>query len=168
MDGNPDIYIMNAEGSGVIRLTNTQAVDTAAGWSPDGKRILFYSNRDGNWEIYVMNADGSAQMNLSNNPASDNAPAFSPDGKKTAFRSDRDGHWQLYVMNSEGSGQKDLSNGAADDNFFWWSPDGWQIYLVSALRQNPSKLEWSASTLNIDGLGEKPFPFVGYNVNWRP
>ena len=58
-DGNPEIYVMNADGSGVTRLTYNGARDLVTAWSPDGRRIAFYSNRDGgNWEIYVMNAAG--------------------------------------------------------------------------------------------------------------
>ena len=97
---------------------NYQIADVPAGWSPDGKQILFYTNRDSNWEIYLMNTDGSAQTNLSSNPASDTSPTFSPDGKLIAFRSNRDGHWQLYVMNRDGSAQRNISNGDANDNWF--------------------------------------------------
>ncbi len=51
--------MMNADGSGVTRLTNNTAVDSVSEWSPDGSRILFSSNRDGNTEIYVMAVPGS-------------------------------------------------------------------------------------------------------------
>ena len=59
-DGNPEIYVMNADGSGVTRLTYNDArdLDSFPAWSPDGRRIAFHSNRDGNFEIYVMNASG--------------------------------------------------------------------------------------------------------------
>src|SRR3989442_7570494 len=57
-DGNPEIYVMNADGSGVTRLTNNPATDFQLAWSPDGTKIAFRTDRDGNWEIYVMNADG--------------------------------------------------------------------------------------------------------------
>ena len=58
-DGNPEIYVMNADGSGATRLTYNGARDLVTAWSPDGRRIAFYSNRDnGNWDIYVMNAAG--------------------------------------------------------------------------------------------------------------
>ena len=56
---NSDIYVMNADGSGLTRLTNDPAFDTDPAWSPDGSQIAFHSLRDGNLEIYVMNADGS-------------------------------------------------------------------------------------------------------------
>ena len=57
-DGNWDIYVMNADGSDLTRLTNATGADLAPAWSPDGRSIAFTSNRDGNAEIYVMNASG--------------------------------------------------------------------------------------------------------------
>ena len=48
---------MNADGSGVSRLTTNPAVDAFPAWSPDGRRIAFASGRDGNFEIYVLNAE---------------------------------------------------------------------------------------------------------------
>jgi len=77
-DGNVDIYLVHADGSGVTRLTNNPARDFLPVWSSDGTRIAFYSERDGNGEIYVMNADGSGLRNLTNNPAADLAPAWRP------------------------------------------------------------------------------------------
>ncbi len=57
-DGDFDIYVMNADGSGVTRLTDHDAPDALAAWSPDGQRIAFMSARDGDFDIYVMNAAG--------------------------------------------------------------------------------------------------------------
>src|SRR2546422_11714268 len=92
------LFRSNADGSGQMNLTNNPALDYPAGWSPDGSKILFETNRDGNYEIYVMNADGSGQVNLTNNPASDADPAWSPDGSKIAFNSSPDGNVDDYVM----------------------------------------------------------------------
>ncbi len=69
---------MNADGSGVTRLTNNADADRHPAWSPDGAKIAFTSNRDGNPDIYVMNADGSGLTNLTNDSAVDYAPTWSP------------------------------------------------------------------------------------------
>jgi TolB protein len=121
--GAPNIYVMNQDGSNVVRLTTTAAPaqDRFASWSPDGTRILFESNRTGSSEIYVMNSDGSNVTQLTNNSTGDNAPKFSPDGSKIVFASNRDapgtqapfGKWEIYVMNADGSSQTRLTTDAA-------------------------------------------------------
>jgi len=84
-DGNNEIYVMNPDGSNIIRLTNNPAADFTPAWSPDGTKIAFASNRDGNSKIYVMNTDGSSPTRLTNEQADDYDPAWSPSGTKIAF-----------------------------------------------------------------------------------
>ena len=77
--GNPDyyqIFIMNSDGSNHINLSNNSYSDTFPRWSPDGNKIVFYSNRlgTGNDEIFVMDYNGNNQNNISNNSNQDNAP----------------------------------------------------------------------------------------------
>ena len=73
-DGNAEIYVMNANGSGQTRLTTHPASDITPAWSPHETKIAFASDRDGNFEIYVMNADGSGQTRLTTHPATDVSP----------------------------------------------------------------------------------------------
>ena len=82
-----EIYLMNADGSDQVRLTDNPAEDFLAAWSPDGTRIAFTSRRDENAEIYVMDADGSNLTRLTNNSDDDIRPAWSPDGELIAFTS---------------------------------------------------------------------------------
>lgn len=67
--GNSDIYVMNADGSGVRNLTRSAADEHTVTWSPDGRKIAFVRSLDGgnSSDIYVMNADDSGQRRLTRN-----------------------------------------------------------------------------------------------------
>jgi Tol biopolymer transport system component len=129
--GNSDLYLMNADGSGLTRLTNTDTDDAYPSWSPDARRIAFASWRDRNFEIYVMKADGSGLTRLTNNPADDSYPTWSPDGQRIAFYSDRDGDSEIYVMNADGSAKVNVTSNPAEDWNPDWSPDGEWIAFTS-------------------------------------
>jgi len=126
-DGNWEIYVMNADGTGQTRLTENSVYDQEPAWSPDGKRIVFWSYRDGNNEIYVMNADGSAPTRLTNHRGTDGAPAWSPDGQRIAFNALRTENWEIYVMGADGSDPTNVTNSPGDDFYPDWSPDGERI-----------------------------------------
>jgi TolB protein len=137
-----DIFEANPDGSGLKQLTNTKGYDAEGSYSPDGKEIVFCSNRDGNLELYIMNADGSHVRQLTHAPGCYNGgPFFSPDGKQVVFRSDRKkkDHLQLYVINADGTGERALT-----DNLDWvyWAPfwykDGKHIVFTAADHSNPS------------------------------
>jgi len=75
-DGNCEIYLINPDGSGDVRLTFNAAQDTHPSLSANGTKIAFVSDRDGNSEIYKMNLDGSSLTRLTNNIHGDTQPAF--------------------------------------------------------------------------------------------
>ena len=144
-DGNREIYVMDADGGNQQRLTNHPDNDWNPSWSPDGKRIVFHSNRDGHVhvihgrptsEIYVMDTDGGNPQNLTNNPGNDISPSWSPDGKRIAFSSDRD--WdkgdhnsEIYVMDADGRNPQNLTNDLNADYSPSWYPDGKRIVFSS-------------------------------------
>ena len=75
-DGDDEIYVMNADGSGQIRLTTSAGLDLWPAWSPDGLQIAFDSHRDGNIQIYVMNVDGSGQTTITRDSWNDMMPSW--------------------------------------------------------------------------------------------
>ncbi len=144
-----DIYLMNADGSVQTRLTDSSAWDTRPRWSPDGRRIAFFSYRDGKTEIYVMNADGSEQHRLTDNQAGNAWPSWSPDGRRIVFVSYRDESSEVYVINVDGSGQTRLTDNPAMEMRPSWSPDGRRIAFNSDRDGN-----WEVYVMNADGSGQ--------------
>ena len=161
-DTNPEIFVMDPNGTNVVRLTHDAANDAQPAWSPDGTKIAFASDRDGNAEIYVMDANGSGQVNLTNNAASDLAPAWSPDGTKIAFQSDRQSNYAVWVMNADGSKPVRLTDPTAPAGAPSWSPDATRI----AYEQDGDL--W---VMNVDGTRKIRITSGFWNdglPRWRP
>jgi Tol biopolymer transport system component len=132
-DDAGDLYLMDADGSNIRRLTNTTAAEYTPTFSPDGARIAFSANRANadNFDIYSMNLDGSDLRRLTSDPAIDYDPSWSPDGTQIAFVSDRAGNPEIYRMNTSGGGLYRVTIDARFDLEPSWSPDGARIAFSS-------------------------------------
>lgn len=102
-----EIYVMNADGSGVRRLTTTAGYDGGPFFSPDGKRICWrrFSENGATAEIMTMNADGSDQQQLTTLEAMSWAPYYHPSGEYLIFTTNRHGfaNFELYLVDAAGS-----------------------------------------------------------------
>ena len=146
-DGNAEIYVMNAAGSGLERLTDHAGDEGYPSFSPDCARISFDSDRDGNFEVYTMNDDGTDLRRLTYNPARDLSASWAPDGGTIAFISDRSGRFEVWLMNADGSNQRSLTGGEGQPSagthwFPQWSADGEKLTF---------HVDRDVHTVNIDG-----------------
>ena len=133
-----DIFIADAEKRGIgknqINLTNHEAPDQRARWSPDGKAVVFESKRDGNWEIYTVGIDGNNLTRITENDKDDRKAEWSPGG--IVFQSKRDGNWEIYKSDPDGNNQVNLSNDPGSDQNPIWSSKGRRILFESRRDKN--------------------------------
>jgi Tol biopolymer transport system component len=115
-----------------VKLITSTKFDHAGAFSPDGKKIVFISNRSGHPGVWVADNDGSNQTRLTTRefPLA-GMPRWSPDGQRIVFDSTVDGHFELYLINADGSGLRNLTQHPAGDAVASWSGDGRWIYFSS-------------------------------------
>ncbi len=115
------------------RLIASTRDDANPYYSPDGKRIVFASDRSGTYELWVCDSDGTNLVQLTSFGGPDVVPwgGWSPDGKRILFDSNWKGSIDVYVIDAEGGAPKQLTTHAGVDARGSWSPDGRWIYFFS-------------------------------------
>jgi dipeptidyl aminopeptidase/acylaminoacyl peptidase len=131
-DGSADIFLMNADGAGVRKLTTSPAHDSDPAWSPDETKLVYVSTASGTSNVWVMNADGSGATQLTSSGGFD--PSWSPGGSLIAYsRAVRFCNFDvcaadIFVIPASGGAATDLTNNADEVAFEpAWSPDGSHI-----------------------------------------
>lgn len=156
-DGNDEIYLVNADGTGLRRLTTHPAADLQPTWAPDGSKLAFASDRGGISNIYVMDANGKNIINLSQGGGDDFLPAWSPDGSKIAFVRDVGGanFWDIIVMDADGRNQVNVTNNPDFAAAPEWSPDGRKLAFESDrdFDVNPEEFTYEIFVMEADGTG---------------
>jgi TolB protein len=95
--------------------------------SPDGRDMVFTSNRPKNNDIFLLGSVGDQPVNLTKDPANDGWARWSPDGRQIVFHSNRDGNFEIYVMDVATRLTTQLTDYDGIDQFPDWSPDGNRI-----------------------------------------
>jgi TolB protein len=144
-DPNMEIFAADLDGKNIRRLTFSKGYDAECSYSPDGKQIVFCSDRGGNPNLYIMNADGSGVRQLTHEKGYNGGPFFSPDGKWVVYRSDRkrESLLQIHVIGVDGQNDTALTDNTGVNWAPYWHPT--KPYLI-----------WTAADYS-DGHGKANF-----------
>jgi len=132
-----DIWQLELERGGVAagepeELIASTGIDAEPQLSPDGRRIVFSSERSGTREIWVCDQDGSNLVKLTSTPTGfEFAPRWSPDGEWIAYTSDPGGNRDIHLIGLDGGDPRRVTDSSADDNTPAWSSDGGWLYFAS-------------------------------------
>jgi Tol biopolymer transport system component len=175
-----DIYTSTPDGKDIKKLTDSPGYDAEATVSPNGKKIVFTSERDGDLELYSMDIDGKNIKRLTNEPGYDGGAFFSPDSRMIVYRGshpndpklvERDKEllkkhlivptiFEVWVMNADGSGKRQVTklNAASFAPFF--TPDGKRIiFCTNYFATDERKRNFDLAVINIDGTGLQRITF---------
>jgi Tol biopolymer transport system component len=172
MKGDYEVFVTNADGSGLTNVTGSMGVSEFA-WSPDGSRLAFTAFQEGNdFDVFVVNADGTGLQAVVESPLSEHRPQWSPDGTQIAFERwpvhDRDpGSPDIYTVGLHGDEPVPLVTSSGWDTGAAWSPDGTRI-AFSSERDGDEEIY----VVNADGSSERKLTDLhgvdATNAAWSP
>src|SRR3954453_4910747 len=130
-DGDSEIWVVNADGTGAHQITTTPNVapcdpcySSQPAWSPDMRQLVFRTDRGkagGDGDIWVMDADGGNPRPLVTSSDDERYPALSPDGTRLVYRSGDP--TEIFVARADGTGAVQITHNALFDSAPAWSPD---------------------------------------------
>ena len=167
-----DIFVADLDGNIIKQLTTRDGYDAEATVSPDGKKIVFTSDRSGDLELYTMDIDGGNVQQVTDQLGYDGGAFFSPDSKKLVFRSSRpktdeevaeykallaDGlvqptNMEIYVCNVDGTDLKQVTELGKANWAPFFHPSGEKI-LFSSNHAGKRGFEFNLYLINVDGTG---------------
>jgi TolB protein len=124
--GSPDLWVANADGSGLKQLTKTRGSEASPTWSPDGRKICFVSDEGGRPALYTVSSGGGTMNRLKTGVVHCTEPDWSPDGKWIAFTKST-GEFTLYVVPAGGGDSRALAPGEDPS----WAPNSRTIAFTS-------------------------------------
>lgn len=179
-----DIVTADADGTNLRKITDNPKYDAEPIVSPDGKQIVFGSQREGNFDVYIMNAGGSNVRRLTDRYGYNGGPWFSPDGSKIVWRAwypeteAEKALWRdcmekdyivpvaldIWVMDADGSNKKRLTRNGATNWAPSWHPDGKRVVFSSNMDDWRAELKkfghnFELYIINIDGTGLERLTF---------
>lgn len=130
--GSAELYLVDADGTNLVRLTETPGREGSPAWSPDGQRLAYvYTPESADREIWIMAPDGSDARPVTDNESSEASPTWSPDGERLAYESVRNDNADIWVLDLTSRTETRLTRSPARDVGPSWSPDGGTIAFQS-------------------------------------
>jgi Tol biopolymer transport system component len=152
---------------GATRITTGNETIEDVDVSPDGRSLVFDSDRNGNVDLYVMPASGGEARQLTTDPAGDFSASWSPDGRKIAFHSLRNGNRDIYTVDADGTGLRQWTSSKDEELDPDWSRDG-ESLLFEVFNGEPAKQGFG--TLRLAEGGQPRFVSLptGDFFHWSP
>ena len=136
-----DIYRFELGHAAEPLITSTSR-DGNPQFSPDGRRVVFESERTGEHEVWLAEADGSSPRQLTHGPGlMQGSPRWSPDGRRIAFDSrSEEGGCDIWTIDADGASPRRLTQDPGDENMPSWSHDGRFIYFAARREGAPPEV----------------------------
>ncbi|MFL5548628.1 MAG: Ig-like domain-containing protein [Gemmatimonadales bacterium] len=128
--GSFDLYLMDADGQRLRRLTSSSGGEGEPAWTPDGGHIVYTATTGTATQVWIVNADGGDNRQLTTASGGNHSPSVSPDGRTIAFVSARSGNHAVYTMNIDGTSQRRLTKGSARETNPGYVRNGDLFYVV--------------------------------------
>lgn len=123
-DGRWSIYLSSSDGKNVRGIPSDPGLEALAPrWSPDGRRIIFFSRGNGESQIRTIGVDGTDEQ-IVGSGTHDSFPDYAPDGTRIVFERETNGKPDIWLMNADGSNPVQIMSNPERDLYPVWSPDG--------------------------------------------
>ncbi len=167
LDGNTELFRTGADGGGQPeRLTRNWAIDVSPSWSPDGKRIVFVSDRAGHPDLYILQVGTDKIRRLTFEGSYNGDPDWSPRGDSIVYVSRVGGRFKVFRIRPDGTDRRQLTEGAGNHFKPGWSPDG-RLIVFSSDQEGSKDLY----LMRGDGTGVKRLtwsPHAETDPAWSP
>lgn len=175
-----DIYESTPDGKNIKKLTNTPGYDAEATVSPNGKKIVFTSERDGDLDLYSMDINGKNVKRLTDGVGYDGGAFFSPDNKTIIYRRSTpttpaeiakfkdllSRHlvvptvFEIWAMNADGTNKRQITKLGGGSFAPFFTPDGKRIvFCTNYFATDPRKRNFDIAMINLDGTGLERITF---------